>query len=147
MFGQLVPAGLLSQYEPAWRNLYDAHATVHFIHRWLAFGVLLVAVALWWVLRGAGAKDQARVRRLTGALALMVAWQILLGIGTIMMNVAMPVALLLQATGVLVFALAVVVNFGLRRPLGRVRAAKPHGSPAVGVRARSGPRSSVRDPR
>jgi cytochrome c oxidase assembly protein subunit 15 len=118
MFGQLVPAGLLSQYEPAWRNLFDAHATVHFIHRWLAFGVLLAAIGLWWLLRSQGGTGLKRVRRLSAALALVVAWQILLGIGTILMNVAMPMALLHQATGVLVFALVVVVNFGLRRPQG-----------------------------
>jgi len=47
MLGRWIPGGLLSQVQPALRNLFDAPLTVAFIHRWLAFGVLLGAYAAY----------------------------------------------------------------------------------------------------
>ena len=113
MFGQLVPDGLLSVLEPAWRNLIDNPATVHFAHRWLAFGVLLAALLLWWALR----RDRrlAGTRRAAGALLLLTVGQIGLGVATVLLGVALPVALAHQGVGVAVFALAVAVNHGLLR--------------------------------
>jgi cytochrome c oxidase assembly protein subunit 15 len=113
MFGQLMPAGLLSQLDPAWLNLLNTPATVHFIHRWLAFAVLAAAVLLWWAMRRDG--RLAGTRRTAGWLVLLTVLQISLGVATVLLNVALPVALLHQGMGVAVFALAVVLNHGLLR--------------------------------
>jgi cytochrome c oxidase assembly protein subunit 15 len=113
MFGRLVPAGLLSPLEPAWQNLLSTPATVHFVHRWLAFAVLAAVLALWWALRRDGRLRETRAA--AGWLGLLTAGQIGLGIATVLLGVALPVALLHQGVGVAVFALAVTVNHGLLR--------------------------------
>ncbi len=113
MFGRLVPSGMLARYEPAWRNLVSAPETVHFVHRWLAWAVLMAAVALWWTLRRDG--RLRGVRAASGGLALLVGVQIALGVATVMTGVALPVALVHQGMGVAVFALAVGLNHGLLR--------------------------------
>lgn len=108
MFGYLVPPGLLALIEPWWRNLVDSPATVQFIHRWLAFVVLILA---WIVYRRASDNDSLR-----GGVHLLIAIvsvQILLGVSVVLFAVALPLALLHQATGIALFAAAVFINHRL----------------------------------
>lgn len=113
MFGYLIPPGLLSTLTPWWQNLVEAAATVHFIHRWFAFVVLIMAASVYFRARATG--DASAVRR--GALALIgiVGLQILWGIGVVIFGVPLWLALLHQATAILLFATAVFLNHQLWR--------------------------------
>ncbi|KAB7646138.1 COX15/CtaA family protein [Polymorphobacter fuscus] len=94
MFGVLVPQGLVTTA----RDLIDSPATVHFLHRSLAWVVaasaLLIAVRLWRA--GAGAR----------ALALggLVVAQFALGVATVLSGVAIPLGVAHQACGALLVA-------------------------------------------
>jgi len=111
MFGHLIPPGLLSTIEPAWRNLFETPATVHFVHRWFAFAVLLCATLLLRAERrrppGGG------VRRGATTIVGLIAVQILLGISVIWFHVPVAVALLHQATALLLLAVALFLNHRL----------------------------------
>jgi len=110
MFGRWVPAGLLADLEPAWRNLVETGATVHFVHRWLAWLVLATAVGLWLAARRAA---MPRVAIVAAALCAVVAVQIGLGIMVVVTGVPIVTALTHQATGVAVFVLVVLANLRL----------------------------------
>lgn len=111
MFGSLLPAGLLSEYEPALINLVASPATVHFIHRWLAFGVLLVAG--WFVWRDRRQEEPAAVSRASLWLIALIGLQILLGIGVVQMHVPLTLALLHQAVALVMFVVAVFITYRL----------------------------------
>ncbi len=115
MGGALVPAGLLSSAGSWLESLLEGPATVHFIHRWLAF--VMLAFAVWLYLRrGSGQTKTARQIRL-GAVALVavVAVQIVLGISVVLFGVPIWLALLHQATALVMFALTVYLNHRLAR--------------------------------
>jgi len=113
MLGQLVPAGMLSAAEPWWHNLVSTGLTVHFVHRWLAFGVLAVALAL----RAAAGRGEhpADVRRGADLLVALVALQIALGILVVWTHVPLPAALIHQTGAMGVFLAAVFLNYRLQR--------------------------------
>jgi cytochrome c oxidase assembly protein subunit 15 len=113
MGGALVPASLLSSAGGWLESLLEAPATVHFIHRWLAFVVLAFAVWLY-VRRGGGPTKVARQIRV-GAVALVtiVVVQIVLGISVVLFGVPIWLALLHQATALVMFAAAVYLNHRL----------------------------------
>ena len=106
MFGQLIPGGILSRYEPWWRNLYEALAS-HWIHRWLAFVVAALAVALFAQI----VRDQTRGRARDASLWLLfaVTGQIILGIYVVLLGVPKWFAIAHQGLGVAMFALLVVI--------------------------------------
>jgi len=83
MGGKFMP-GEMWFLEPAWINLFENHASVQFLHRWLAIST--AALTLWFAWR-----MQA------GALAAMVFVQVGLGITTLLSGVFVPVAALHQA--------------------------------------------------
>ena len=109
MFGRLVPPGLLTQLEPWWMNLVTAPATVHFIHRWLAFGVLLAGLFLYWVTKKrdystAVHKGVLRMIGLTGT-------QITLGISVVWFGVPLILALSHQAVALFIFVVTIFINY------------------------------------
>jgi len=111
MFGSLIPPGLLTSVQPWWRNLFEAATTVHFMHRWFAF-VVLVAVALVWAqTRAVTAGD---VRRGVALLLGLVCLQILLGISVVWFGVPLWLALLHQANALFLFIDAVYLLHRLR---------------------------------
>jgi cytochrome c oxidase assembly protein subunit 15 len=114
MGGALAPAGLLAQAGSWLESLLAAPLTVHFIHRWLAFGVL--AVALWLYARHRAGKSAVarQVRTGAAALAAIVVLQIVLGVSVVLFGVPVWLALLHQATAVVMFGVAVYVNHRLR---------------------------------
>ena len=109
MYGQLVPAGLLSFVNPWWRNLISAPPTVHFIHRWFGFMVLFVAIYLFWVAkrRNYGVEIQRNALTMVG----LVCVQILLGVSVIWFSVPTWLALLHQGTALFLFITAVNLNY------------------------------------
>ncbi|MCP4358888.1 MAG: heme A synthase [Chloroflexi bacterium] len=109
MFGRVVPEGMLETLTPAWVNLIEAPVTVHFIHRWFAFAVLIMAGIVYW---------QTRNRPFTPtvhkAIALffgLVIVQIVLGITVIWFSVPLILALSHQAVALFLFVTAVYINY------------------------------------
>jgi cytochrome c oxidase assembly protein subunit 15 len=113
MGGALVPPDLLSQAGSWLRSLLEAPLTVHFVHRWLAFGVF--GIALWLYFRqGAGKTAGAhQIRQGAAALVIIVLVQIGLGVSVVVFGVPLWLALLHQATALLMFATAVYLNHRL----------------------------------
>ncbi|MDJ0664122.1 MAG: COX15/CtaA family protein [Acidimicrobiia bacterium] len=106
MFGQLVPGGLLSRYEPWWRNLYEALGS-HWVHRWLAFVVAAFAVAVF--ARIVRDRTQGRARNASLWLLVAVAGQIILGIYVVLLGVPKWIALAHQGLAIVMFCLLVVI--------------------------------------
>jgi len=106
MFGQLIPDGLLSQYSPWWRNLYEALAS-HWIHRWFAFVVAAIAVALILRIRKEGTGWIAP-RAATWLLAAVVG-QITLGVLVVLLGVPKWFAVAHQGLGIGLFSVVVVL--------------------------------------
>jgi len=103
MFGAWIPQGLLSTLEPWWWNLLENAATVHFVHRWFAFVVALAVVALAVAVYRSRTPLEPSVRRAALALVLLVGIQIGLGIGVVWFSVPLWLALVHQATALLLF--------------------------------------------
>jgi cytochrome c oxidase assembly protein subunit 15 len=88
MDGALVPDGL-GVMQPWWKNLFENALTVQFIHRTIAYVIVLYVAALWLWNRGAGGW--------LPRIALLVLLQVVLGIGTLVMQVPLSLALGHQA--------------------------------------------------
>ena len=101
MFGYLVPPGLLTVVAPWWRNLLESVPTVHFVHRWFAFVVLVFAGLLYLQTR------QPAIRRTILGLVALVLIQITVGVTVIWFHVPLVLALLHQATALLLFSVVV----------------------------------------
>lgn len=114
--------------EPAFRNLVDNPITVQFVHRWLAFGVLAIAILLAIRTKGAGGRRQSLF------LHIAVGVQIVLGIWTLVSGVSFHVAVAHQGMATLVVAAFVLAAHRLAvadagaKSLGRV-----HASPAPSI--------------
>jgi cytochrome c oxidase assembly protein subunit 15 len=111
IFGVWVPAGMLSALEPWFMSLVEAPVTVHFIHRWLAFIVL--AVALWLLFRQRNGPAAREVRVDAALLVVVIALQIVLGVSVVLWGVPLWLALLHQATAVVMFVVALHLNHRL----------------------------------
>jgi heme a synthase len=111
--GALVPPDLLAQTGSWLGSVLEAPLTVHFIHRWLAFAVL--AIALWLYFRqGAGKTGGTeQIRKSAAALVVIILVQIGLGISVVVFGVPIWLALLHQTTALLMFATAVYLNHRL----------------------------------
>ncbi len=107
MFGTWIPGGLLTVLDSWLMSVVAAPATVHFIHRWLAFGVLAAALWLWWRQRKGDSTSAALW------LAAVVLFQIALGVSVVLFGVPLWLALLHQATAVALFAAAIHLNHRL----------------------------------
>ncbi|MDJ0497695.1 MAG: COX15/CtaA family protein [Acidimicrobiia bacterium] len=106
MFGRFIPSGLLTAYEPWWENLYQSIGS-HWIHRWFAFVVALLAIAVIVSTRrdGAGAPVSTALNWLLGT----VITQITLGVFVVLLGVPKWFALAHQALGVVMFCILLVV--------------------------------------
>ena len=94
MDGTLVPTGL-DAIDPWWKNLFENALTVQFIHRTIAYVIVLYVGALWIVQRRAGALAGANAW--LPRVALLVLLQAALGITTLLLAVPLPFALGHQA--------------------------------------------------
>lgn len=111
MFGYLVPPGLLSAAGGWLNSVLTAPATVHFIHRWLAFGVLAAGLAVYFVARRHDYAPQ--IRRASLLLIALVVVQIGLGISVVMLGVPIVIALSHQFIALLLFMTALYLNHRL----------------------------------
>lgn len=101
MFGYWLPPGLFSIVQPWWRNLLETMPTVHFVHRWFAFVVLFAIAALYFSLRTR--TDARHLQQTLRWLVLLVTVQITLGVSVIWFHVPLVLALLHQATALLLY--------------------------------------------
>lgn len=113
MFGYLIPPGLLSVITPWWQNLVETATTVHFIHRWFAFVVLITAAFIYY--RARKTRDADTVQHGALVMIAVVGLQIVWGVSVVIFGVPLWLALLHQATAVLLFAVAIFLNHQLWR--------------------------------
>ena len=104
MFGYLIPPGIFSVIEPWWQNLLATAATVHFVHRWFAFAVLIAASLLYVTV------SRPPIRKSVLILIALIGVQIVLGVSVIWFHVPLVLALSHQATALLLFVIAIVLN-------------------------------------
>ena len=108
MFGYLLPPGMMTTGDTWFLSLFEPLAS-HWIHRWFAFVVLIMTVALLIMIR----KDSDRDERLVPWAYWLVgvtAGQIALGVSVILLGVPKYFALAHQAVGIAVFCLALVIT-------------------------------------
>ena len=108
MFGKWIPPNLFN----SWINLFEVPQTIVFFHRWFAFAVLLAIGALYFATRRHNPSDEIRLG-LSWLLGL-VAFQIVLGILTVLLRVQMAIALSHQAVALGLFALMIYFLHRLR---------------------------------
>jgi cytochrome c oxidase assembly protein subunit 15 len=108
MFGKLVPPNLFSSFI----NILESPQTIVFVHRWFAFAVFLAVAALYFAARkrGSSVEIHTGLHWLLG----LVAFQILLGILTVLLRVQITVALAHQAGALSLFALLIYLIHRLR---------------------------------
>lgn len=108
MFGKLIPPNLFNSFG----SLFESPQTIVFIHRWLAWLVLIAAVFVV-----ASARKQNYLGEIKNGMWLLlgiVALQITLGVLTVLSFVNIVIALLHQATAIGLFALGVYFNHRFR---------------------------------
>jgi cytochrome c oxidase assembly protein subunit 15 len=93
MDGTLVPAGLGAM-EPWWKNLFENALTVQFVHRTIAYVIVLYVAALWFAKRPWGF---AGANGWLPRIVVIVLLQAALGISTLLLHVPLPLALGHQA--------------------------------------------------
>ncbi len=113
MDGQIIPRGLLVM-DPAWANFFENVMTVQFQHRVTAY--VLVAAAIWLMIRSQRVSGRKPVMMPARHIVGFVALQVVFGIGTLVMNVPLHLALWHQAFAVFVLGAAVDYLVALKGP-------------------------------
>ena len=111
MNGHAVPPEYL-MLEPWWSNLFSNMAAVQFNHRLIAWLLFILVPSFWLASRKVDLSRRARIA--CGALPLVLALQIALGISTLLLVVPVPLAAAHQAGAMLLFATALWVSHELR---------------------------------
>jgi cytochrome c oxidase assembly protein subunit 15 len=112
MLGKLIPSGLLSQFQPAILNLFEAPLTVVFIHRWFAFVGLAAAI---WIYRLVRKQNFPReVMNGIHTVVILAITQIALGILVVLNHVQIALALLHQANALALFSATIYALHRLR---------------------------------
>ena len=109
MFGYWLPPGLLSVVQPWWRNLVETMPTVHFVHRWFAFAVLIAVLILYRAVNNRA--DSVQLRRALLWLTGLVLVQIALGVTVIWFHVHIVLALTHQGTALALYLVALYVGY------------------------------------
>jgi cytochrome c oxidase assembly protein subunit 15 len=125
MDGRFVPAGY-SQLSPFWRNWFENVAAVQFDHRLLAMAsfAAIVAFAIAAYRRAFSSRSlptqalSTYARRAVAALLALAAFQVSLGIATLLLVVPIPLAAAHQAGAVLLLTAALVTCHALRPSAG-----------------------------
>jgi cytochrome c oxidase assembly protein subunit 15 len=108
MLGKWIPPNLFSSLI----NIFEAPQTIVFIHRWFAFAVLIAVVALYFTARKQS--NSIEIKNGLNWLLGLVAFQIVLGILTVILHVQIVVALAHQAGALSLFALMIYFIHRLR---------------------------------
>lgn len=108
MLGKLIPPNLFN----SWIDFFETPQTIVFIHRWFAFAVFIAIAALYFTARKKS--HSAEIKNGLNWLLALVAFQILLGILTVVLRVPIAIALLHQAGALSLFALMIYFIHRLR---------------------------------
>jgi cytochrome c oxidase assembly protein subunit 15 len=114
MNGAILPDGPLAL-SPWWRNLFENHGLVQFLHRIGAYALVLVVLGQAWIVwtrGGAGRTARATMLAVIG----LVSAQAAVGVATLLLVVPLGLALVHQGLAVLVLAAAVLHLAAVRRP-------------------------------
>lgn len=111
MDGHFVPPDI-ALIQPWWENLVHNMATVQFVHRMLAFVVVLMAAAVWFDVRRDLPNERARFW--STVLVVAVLLQFALGVVTLLLRVPVNLGVLHQAGAVAVFSVALALRHALR---------------------------------
>lgn len=119
--GAMIPP-TISELVPFYKNLLNNNITVQFIHRGLAY-ILLIAILFWWF-RSRGLKTSKLFVILRGSFVFIVLLQVLLGILTVL-NATIPATLVWygvahQFTGMLLLMVMISLLFVIRKKQGTV---------------------------
>lgn len=111
IFGYLIPPGLLSGVQPWPKNLVANSVTVHFLHRWFAFVVLIFAIAQCYMVRKRGYSRTIQISSVV--IVVLTGIQILLGLWIIRWHVPVSLALIHQAAALMLFVVAFFIGHRL----------------------------------
>ena len=101
MGGTVVPPDLMRM-TPWYLNFFYNLTTIQFVHRAIAWTLVVLVPALWWWIRRSVPLPRARLQ--SNLLLLALTLQVTLGIATLLSVVAMPLAVAHQAGAVLLYA-------------------------------------------
>jgi cytochrome c oxidase assembly protein subunit 15 len=121
MNGDFVPPDLMT-WEPWWRNFFENHAMVQFLHRMGAYGLFALVIGQFVLVVITARTATARITAFV--LGLAVAFQLVVGIATLLMQVPLSLALTHQAIAVVVLTAAVVHAVSVFAP-GHIETALP----------------------
>jgi|SRR5579871_1677841 len=110
MNGRFFPEGAFFA-SPWWRNFFENAGLAQFDHRLGAYAVLASAVALWWRLN----RISPRLKRSSGVLLFTTLVQVVLGVGTLLMQAPLPASALHQFIAAILFGTAVWNAFEVRQ--------------------------------
>ena len=99
--------------QPAWKNLFENPALVQFMHRINGYILIIFAFMIYWKNRRAPYK-QWRSIGLHVLIAIFV--QVVIGIGTLVMHVPLPMALLHQAAAIAIWVAVLSTIFAFKFP-------------------------------
>jgi len=111
MYGRLIPLSIFSAIEPWWRNLIESPPAVHYVHRWFAFAVLIVAIWLYYM-----AKNRSFLPPILKGSKWMIAMvivQITFGVTVIWFHVPLVLALTHQGIAISLLLIAIFLNHRL----------------------------------
>jgi cytochrome c oxidase assembly protein subunit 15 len=121
--GRLIPPGLFGPLHPGIANAIDDPLTVVFIHRWWAFGVLLLVGIAYWIIHSR--EMPLDIETGVNLLVALVLIQIILGISILVSHVAIGIALLHQANALALFVTTVYLLHRLRAADRRAAVGQP----------------------
>lgn len=112
MMGKTIIPEEIWSYTPLWASVFETHAGVQFMHRWLAMttACLVISFALVAIIR------QKRKEVIFPTLAMMVLIQAGLGIATLFSGVNIVIAVMHQG-GALIMLTLIVMSLNMLRPL------------------------------
>lgn len=111
MDGQWI-ADSVTVLKPVWKNFINGMSGVQFIHRYLAYAIVIIAGAIWWKSRNLDLDRNQHIALMS--LILIVAIQFLLGVLTLLFVVPVVLAILHQAAALLLFLVTLFFIHRLR---------------------------------
>ncbi len=109
-----IPAAM-NTFEPLWLNLFENKALIHFIHRGLAYLLLFLLVAFWWIHKKSVSTE---LQKFYDAIPLLVLLQVLLGIITVLNSLGHIPALwgvLHQAVAIVLLTVMLYIRFRIAK--------------------------------
>lgn len=124
MDGEWLPQALFV-FSPLWHNLLDNPATIQFVHRLLAFLLLIVIPIYWWYSRRLALNT--RSRRANHGLIIVFGLALISGVVSLLYRVPLSLAVAHQIGALMLFTAALYINHALNHD--------NHSGPATGSSA------------